>query len=53
MMTQALQPAVQPFTDVADLAIQEVRNEKANMIINDFVKDAENSRSRKPISKIK
>ena len=25
----------------ADLAIQEVRNEKANMIINDFVKDAE------------
>ena len=41
MMTQALQPAVQPFTDVADLAIQEVRNEKANMIINDFVKDAE------------
>ena len=41
MMTQALQPTVQPFTDVADLAIQEVRNEKANMIINDFVKDAE------------
>ena len=41
MMTQALQPAVQPFADVADLAIQEVRNEKANMIINDFVKDAE------------
>ena len=41
MMTQALQPAVQPFANVADLAIQEVRNEKANMIINDFVKDAE------------
>ena len=41
MMTQALQPAVQPFATVADLAIQEVRNEKANIIINDFVKDAE------------
>ena len=40
-MTQALQPAVQPFADVADLAIQEVRNEKANMVINDFVKDVE------------
>ena len=41
MMTQALQPTVQPFADVAELAIQEVRNEKANMVINDFVKDAE------------
>jgi peptidyl-prolyl cis-trans isomerase D len=41
MMTQALQPTVQPFGDIADLAIQEVRNEKANMIINDFVIDAE------------
>ncbi len=41
MMTQAVQPSVQAFADVADLAIQEVRNEKANIIINDFVKDAE------------
>jgi len=41
MMTQALQPSVQPFTAIADLAIQEVRNEKANMIINDFVKEVE------------
>jgi hypothetical protein len=41
IMTQALQPTVQPFANVADLAIQEVRNEKANIIINDFVKDAE------------
>ena len=41
MMTQALQPSVQPFTAIADLAIQEVRNEKANLIINDFVKDVE------------
>ena len=41
MMTQALQPTVQPFVNVADLAIQEVRDEKANMIINDFAIDAE------------
>ena len=41
MMTQALQPAVQAFVDVADLAIQEVRSEKASMIINDFAKKAE------------
>ena len=41
VMTQALQPTVQPFVDVADLAIQEVRDEKANMIINDFAIDAE------------
>ena len=41
VMTQAVQPTVQAFADVADLAIQEVRNEKANIIINDFVKDAE------------
>ena len=41
MMTQALQPSVQPFADVADFAIEEVRNEKANMVINNFVKDAE------------
>ena len=40
-MTQALQPAVQPFADVADFAIKEVRNEKANMVINDFDKDVE------------
>ena len=41
MLTQALQPSVRPFVDVADLAIQEVRNEKANLIINDFADDAE------------
>ena len=41
MMTQALQPSVQPFVDVADLAIQEVRNEKANLIISNFAKDVE------------
>ena len=42
MLTQALQPSVQPFVDVADLAIQEVRTEKANLIMNDFANDAEN-----------
>ena len=41
MLTQALQPSVRPFVDVADLAIQEVRNEKANLLINDFADDAE------------
>ena len=41
MMTQALQPSVQAFVDVADLAIQEVRKNKANLIINDFAEDAE------------
>ena len=41
MMTQALQPSVQAFVDVADLAIQEVRKNKANIIINDFAEDAE------------
>ena len=41
MLTQALQPSVRPFVDVADLAIQEVRNEKANLFINDFADDAE------------
>ena len=41
VMTQAVQPTIQAFADVADLAIQEVRNEKANIIINDFFNDAE------------
>ena len=41
MMTQALQPTVQPFASVADLAIAEVRNAKANKIINDFAISAE------------
>ena len=41
MMTQALQPSVQAFVDVAEVAIQEVRKNKANIIINDFAEDAE------------
>ncbi len=42
MMTQVLQPTVQPFVNVAELAIEEVRTEKANVIINNFATDAEN-----------
>ena len=41
MMTQAVQPSVRPFVDVADLAIQEVRNEKANLIMNNFANEAQ------------
>ena len=43
MMTQTIQPAVQNFADVADLAIAEVRIKKANAVINDFSKNAEGS----------
>ena len=43
MMTQAIQPAVQNFVEVADLAIAEVRIEKANSVISDFAKNAEGS----------
>ena len=43
MMTQTIQPAVQNFVDVADLAIAEVRIKKANAVINDFAKNAEGS----------
>ncbi len=41
MMTQALKPSVQPFADVADLAIAEVRVEKANKILEEFALVAE------------
>ena len=43
VMTQTIQPAVQNFADVADLAIAEVRIKKANAVINDFSKNAEGS----------
>ena len=43
MLTQAIQPAVQNFVEVADLAIAEVRIEKANAFIIDFAKNAEGS----------
>ena len=36
VMTQALKPSVQPFVDVADLAIEEVRIAKANTILKEF-----------------
>ena len=41
MLTQKLEPAVQPFVDVAEMAIQEVRAQKANEIIASFASDAE------------
>tara|TARA_B110000305_G_scaffold83538_1_gene94034 strand:+ start:57 stop:1919 length:1863 start_codon:yes stop_codon:yes gene_type:complete len=41
MLTQKLEPAVQPFVDVAEIAIQEVRSEKANEIIVNFSPDVE------------
>ena len=47
VMTQTIQPAVQNFADVADLAIAEVRIKKANAVINDFSKNAEGSISGK------
>jgi peptidyl-prolyl cis-trans isomerase D len=41
LMTQSIQPTVQPFIEVADQAIEEVRLNKANMIINSFANNAE------------
>ena len=36
MLTGSLQPAVQPYDDVTELAIEEARTEKANMFLNEF-----------------
>ncbi len=41
LMTQALQPTVQPFIEVAEEAIGEVRMNKANSIIMNFANEAE------------
>ena len=41
MLTQKLESSVQPFIDVAEQAIAEVRSQKANQLIEDFSKDAE------------
>ena len=41
LMTQALQPTVQPFIEVAEEAIGEVRTNKANSIIMNFANEAE------------
>ena len=40
MLTQKIEPAVQPFIEVADLAIAEVRTQKANQVIEEFSRDA-------------
>ena len=40
-MTQAIEPAVQDFVEVAEQAISEVRNEKANEILANFSGEAE------------
>jgi peptidyl-prolyl cis-trans isomerase D len=40
MLTQKVEPAVQPFIEVADLAIAEVRTQKANQVIEEFSRDA-------------
>ena len=41
MLTQKLESSVQPFIDVAEQAIAEVRSQKANQLIEEFSKDAE------------
>ena len=40
MLTQKIEPAVQAFVEVADLAIAEVRTQKANQVIEEFSQDA-------------
>ena len=41
MLTQVIQPSVQAFEEVIDLAMEEVRAQKANLSINDFADNAE------------
>jgi len=41
MLTQIIQPSVQPFEGIIDKAIQEVRAQKADFLINDFAENAE------------
>jgi peptidyl-prolyl cis-trans isomerase D len=41
MLTQKLESSVQPFIDVAELAIAKVRSQKANQLIEEFSQDAE------------
>ena len=40
-LTQIIQPSVQAFEEVTDLAMQEVRAQKADFLINDFAENAE------------
>ena len=41
VMTQAIQPAVQAFEDVVGIVMDEVRDQKANSLIDEFSKNAE------------
>lgn len=41
LLTQIIQPSVQPFEGVIDTAMQEVRAQKADFLINDFAENAE------------
>lgn len=41
MLTQVIQPSVQAFEEVKDLAMQEVKSQKANLLINGFGENAE------------
>ena len=41
MLTQKLESSLQPFIDVAEQAITEVRSQKANQLIEDFSQNAE------------
>ena len=36
MLTDIVQPVLQPFIDVTELALEETRNEKANIFLNEF-----------------
>ena len=40
-LTQIIQPSVQAFEEVTDLAMQEVRAQKADLLISDFAENAE------------
>jgi peptidyl-prolyl cis-trans isomerase D len=40
-LTQIIQPSVQAFEEVTDLVMQEVRAQKADLLINDFAENAE------------
>ncbi len=42
MLTDAMQPKVQPYVEVKELALLETRTEKANIFLNDFDSRAQN-----------
>jgi peptidyl-prolyl cis-trans isomerase D len=53
MLTQKIEPAVQPFIEIADLAIAEVRAQKANEVIEEFSQGVEDIlNGSKPIPQI-